>query len=56
MYCIYCTVLYCTVPLPADCSRFWECGPSGGCMFECAPCPAADSQCGDSAALAFDCR
>ena len=36
----------------ADCSKFWECGPSGPCLFQCGECEF----CGPNNRLSFDCR
>jgi len=36
-----------------NCSRFWECGPQGACLFSCAPC---GFECGNYDGLVFDCR
>lgn len=36
-----------------NCSRFWECGPQGACLFSCAPCGI---ECGNYDGLVFDCR
>jgi len=36
-----------------NCSRFWECGPQGPCLFSCAPCGI---ECGNYDGLVFDCR
>jgi len=36
-----------------NCSRFWECGPQGACLFSCAPC---GMECGNYDGLVFDCR
>ena len=38
----------------SDCSKFWQCSPSGACLLQCPECPPG--QCGDSTALSFDCR
>ena len=35
-----------------DCSKFWECGPSGPCLFQCGECEF----CGPNNRLSFDCR
>jgi len=39
-----------------NCSRFWECGPQGACLFECASCPPDNDQCMGEEALWFDCK
>merc|ERR1711976_574120 len=39
-----------------NCSRFWECGPEGACLFECASCPSDNDQCMGEEALWFDCK
>jgi len=39
-----------------NCSRFWECGPQGPCLFSCAPCAIDNPQCMGQEALSFDCR
>ena len=38
----------------SDCSKFWQCSPSGACLLQCPECPPG--QCGDTTALSFDCR
>ena len=40
--------------LPSDCSKFWECSPSGPCLMECSTCDSGP-MCPDGF-LHFDCR
>ena len=37
-----------------DCSKFWQCTPSGACLQSCPPCPPG--ACPQNNALSFDCR
>ena len=39
---------------PSDCSKFWECSPSGPCLMECSTCDSGP-MCPDGF-LHFDCR